>query len=153
MKKIIDFKKIDSCGIGRKINKVTIEIELQERENKKILSICGNVWNIRNTDIICSGQCLDELQPFFKNNKLFKEVYRLWKLYHLNNMHAGTRKQEKFLKKHGVENWTTNYEDICEFLNINNLLYDDGVKFGTVWHYWDIPKRDLEKIYKILGEA
>ena len=151
MKKVIEFGKIDIYGIGRKINPVTIKVELREEESDEpVFSVCGDVWNCKKTDIVMGGQCLDELVPFLKNNKLFMEIYRLWKLYHLNDLHTGTKKQEEFLNKNNVKNWANDYENTCEFLNKNNLLYDKGVKFGTTWHYWAIPKKDLEKIKRII---
>ena len=147
--KIIEFGKIDFLGCGKKINLVTLEVELRG-EKKPTLSVCGNVWNAKKTDIIIGGQCLDELLQYFKNNILFMEIYRLWKDYHLNDLHAGTKKQENFLIKNNVKNWANNYEETCEFLSKNNLLYDKGVKFGEKWHYWAIPKKDLKKIEKII---
>lgn len=149
MNKIIEFSKIDFEGIGRKINPVTLEINLKGEE-EPVFTVSADVWNSKKTDILMGGQCLDELVPYFKNNKLFMEIYRLWDLYHLNDMHAGTKKQENFLKKHNIKNWASNYNETCEFLNKNNMLYDNGVEFGTVWHYWAIPKKDLEKIKKII---
>lgn len=149
MQRIIEFGKIDYNGIGRRINLVTLEINLKGEE-KPVFTVCANVWNSKKTDILMGGQCLDELLPYFKNNKLFKEIYRLWDLYHLNNLHAGTKKQEEFLKKYCIKDWANKYEETCDFLNKNNMLYDNGVKFGTTWHYWDIPKKDLEKIKKII---
>lgn len=149
MKKIIEFGKIDFNGTGKKINLVTLEINLK-KEKHPIFTVSADVWDSEKTDILMGGQCLDELIPYFKNNRLFMEIYRLWDLYHLNDMHAGTKKQENFLKKHNVKNWASNYDETCEFLSKNNMLYDNGVKFGTVWHYWAIPKKDLEKIKKII---
>lgn len=151
MKKTIEFGKIDFNGRGRKINLVTLEINL-EGEKKPVFSVSADVWNSKKTDILMGGQCLDDLLPYFKNNKLFIEIYRLWSLYHLNDLHAGTKKQEIFLKKHYIKNWAGEYEKTCEFLKENNMLYDNGVKFGETWHYWDIPQKDLEKIKKIMEE-
>lgn len=35
----------------------------------------------------CGGQCLDEINEYFSDNPKFQKIYRLWKLYHLNDMH------------------------------------------------------------------
>ena len=87
MKKIFDFGKIDYTGTGRKSYLVTVEMEYKEKNNgEKVLSICGNIWNTRKTDIVAGGQCLDTIARYIKS-PLFKEIYRLWKLYHLNDMH------------------------------------------------------------------
>lgn len=149
MKKIIEFGKIDFNGIGRKINLVTVELNLKGEE-KPAFTVSANVWNSKKTDILMGGQCLDDLLPYFENNKLFVEIYRLWKLYHLNDLHTGTKKQEDFLINHHVKNWASEYDKTCKFLSKNNMLYDKGVKFGTTWHYWDIPKKDLQEIKKII---
>lgn len=149
MKKIISLGKIDFYGIKRKINLVTLEIELKEKDNKKILSICGNVWNNKKTDIIYNGQCLDDLFPFYKNNKLFQKIYRLWKLYHLNDMHAGTPKQEKFLNDN-IQKHNWDYKKCCNLLKRHGLLHDNGYEYGTNWLYEAIPENDLKLIYEII---
>lgn len=79
----------------RRVNLPTIEMELKYENNhtsKPCLSICGELWNATHTDIIMGGQCLDYLNEFssLRCNPLFKRLYRLWSLYHLNFPHAGT---------------------------------------------------------------
>lgn len=86
MKKIFDFGKIDFCGRGRKCNAVTVEMEYREDGDKKRFSVSANVWNMHHTDIVAGGQCLDSIAPFIHNRR-FSEILRLWKLYHLNDMH------------------------------------------------------------------
>ena len=149
MKKIIKLGKIDYEKTGDK-NMVDILIELRGEAGHEVLSICGNIWNSKHSDIICGGQCLDEIKCYFRNNRTFKEVYRLWKLYHLNDLHAGTKKQEEFLHNNNIKNWANNYKEVCKILEKNNLLYDDGVKFGSTWHYWAIPEIDLMKIKELI---
>lgn len=87
MKKTFDFGKIDFEGKG-KTNLVTVEMEYKDKgDGKKALSICGNIWNRRKTDIVCGGQCLDTIAEYI-SDPVFAEIYRLWKLYHSNDMHA-----------------------------------------------------------------
>ena len=146
MEKVFDFGKIAYDG-NRKINKVTIKIELKGDE-KPVLSICGNIWNSRGTDIVCGGQCLDDLLPYFRNNTKFTEIYRLWKLYHLNDMHAGTEVQEELLKKYN----TYEYGKACKLLKKHNLYEDKGYRYGSAWLYRPIPENDLKKIIEIIEE-
>ena len=150
MKRIIKLGKIDFNGCGRKINMVDIEINLKEDKN---LSICGNIWNSKKTDILTGGQCCEEINKYFRNNKTFKKIYRLWKLYHLNDMHAGTIKQETFLNENGIKNWASNYEKVCKILEENGLLYDNGIKFGATWQYWEIPGNDLQEIKNLIEKG
>ena len=92
----IDFGEIDFNGSGRRNNRVTVEIEYKEiAEGKKEFTASANVWNARETDIVAGGQCLDELEPYFRNNPLYMEILRLWRLYHLNAMHPECEHQAK----------------------------------------------------------
>lgn len=88
MKKTFDFGKIDFEGRGRKCNAVTVDMEYKEDGDKKRFSVSASVWNAFHSDIVAGGQCLDSLQPYFKLSPTFTEIFRLWKLYHLNDMHA-----------------------------------------------------------------
>lgn len=115
MKRTIEFGKIDYMGRGRKDCLVTVEIEIRQRGGEKTftinpatkervytgkttpiyneLSICGNIWNHRHTDIYCGGQCLDTIAEYI-HTPLFQELYKYWKLYHLNGMHPECEHQE-----------------------------------------------------------
>ena len=65
IRRIIELGKIDYLGIGRKENLVTVEVELEEREEGKVeFSCCGNIWNRIKSDILCGGQCLDEIKEY-----------------------------------------------------------------------------------------
>lgn len=135
----------------RKINTPEIEMTLKEENGKSVLSICGSIWNSKHTDIIAGGQCLDTMYKYLKHDKLFKEIYRLWKLYHLNGLHAGTIKQEQALddaEKAGVR--LLDYNDSCKYLESIGLLEDDGYKYGTKWLYRAIPEDDLTIIKNLL---
>lgn len=100
----INFGKIDFNGIGRKINSVDLEIELRDVDtDKPEFSVCGNVWNSRHTDLETGGQCIDSIDKFFKNDRLYNLIENLWKKYHLNCMHAGTVEQEKCLEDFASE--------------------------------------------------
>jgi len=83
--KEISFGKIDYYRSGRCINEITLSIRIRYSD-KKELSICGNIWNGNHTDVVSSGQCLDEIYEYrneLKNAELFDELYFYWKKYHL----------------------------------------------------------------------
>ena len=86
MKRVFNFGKIDYYHTGRKTNLVEVEMSYTEKDDKKIFSVSGKIWNSRKTDIVCGGQCLDEIAEYIKT-PLFKTIHRLWKQYHLNDMH------------------------------------------------------------------
>ena len=91
MRKDISFGKVDYNKSGRKNCEVCIEVELKELYNgEKVFSICGEIRNPRRTDIYFGGQWLGTLKKYIGDNKLFNELYPLWKKYHLNGLNAGT---------------------------------------------------------------
>ena len=148
MKKILDFGKIDYNGSGRKNCKVTIEVNLKEKEKGLCLSICGNIWNPRETDIYCGGQCYDTIAEFFPHNKKVKRIIEVWKKYHLNDMKAGTPKQEAFIEQWRKENNVTGwaYEEICEALKAAGIYEDNEYKYGSSWLFEEIPVNIIEEI-------
>lgn len=107
-KTILDFGKVDAEMRGEKRNRVTVEIELRGtgqpgtgglgygRTPKDLeLSICGNVWNARGSDIIQGGQCYDELLEIVPT-PLMHEIVGIWKRWHLNGMNAGCEHQREW---------------------------------------------------------
>ena len=113
MKKIINLGEIDYEGKGKKQNLVTIDFEYKEKkEGQKVLSISGNIWNKNKSDILAGGQMLDDLVEYFFNTSTgFKDVHRLWKLYHLNDMHPECKHQ----KNNGWEELASEKVDIYTF--------------------------------------
>ena len=100
----IDLPKVDGYGNGR--NSCAAQVSAEWRLNVKYIggnpslywefSACGDIWNTRHTDMISGGQCLDELNRNAAVRAVpeFREVYDLWKKYHLNGMTAGSPAQE-----------------------------------------------------------
>jgi len=154
MKKTFDFGKIDWYGRGRKVNAVTVDVELKDSGKGPEFSACASVWNGRRTDIVACGQILDELSKYkyLGGNELFRKIRRLWTRHHMNDMHAGTPEQEKYLAEHRT--WRGDYKKDCECLEKAGLLTVqlDGkpYKYGTAWLYRPIPEQDLEEIRKLV---
>ena len=155
MKKTFDFGKIDFYGRGRKTNLVTVTVELRDTDKGAQLSVCGDIWNNLKTDIVCGGQCLDEIKQYIKS-PLFLEIYNFWKLYHLNGMHAGTKEQEK-----AIEEWKSNgnkydYMAVCEYLKSIDLyeVENSGQPYiyGHGWLFEEIPESDLQRIKELIQE-
>lgn len=136
MKKTITLK-------GKYTVKVHLELET-EYDNKPIFSCWAECYRLG-----MHGQCLDAINPYMKNNTLWKIVYRLWKEHHLNHMHAGTKKQEQKLED-VFGDLLVNYEDKCNCLSEYGLLEDDGHKYGHDWLLWEIPADDLAIIRAIM---
>lgn len=105
-KNTLDFGKVDAEMRGEKRNQVTVKIELRGtlpagqfelNSYRKLpedleLSITGDVWNSRHSDIIMGGQCYDELLELVPD-PLMHEIVGVWKRWHLNGMNAGCEHQ------------------------------------------------------------
>lgn len=94
MERIFNFGKIDYHGTGIAANAVVITASYVEKEpGRKVFRASGEIYNNRRSDIICGGQCLDEIAEYI-THPVFQELHRLWKLYHLNDMHPECEHQE-----------------------------------------------------------
>ena len=150
MEKKFKFGLIDFEEKGVKDCEVVVTIELKESEGKSVFTASGDIWQPDHTDILCGGQCLDTIAEYIKDPK-FNEIYRLWKLYHLNDMHAGTPKQEAAVADWVAKGNRYDYYTVCNYLELIDLLVDDGYKYGTSWLYEAIPDDDLNKIKELLS--
>lgn len=151
LRKTFKFGKIAYTS-KRKINAVEVEIRLHDTKAGPVFSAVGAIWNGTHTDWACGGQCLDEIAKYIRFNKTFKEIRRLWKLYHLNDMRVGTPKQEAYLKEIGLSSYGSQFSECCEALKKVGLYEDGGMEFGLAWNYVAIPEEDLAKIRTLLAE-
>lgn len=157
----LDFGKIDYYHTGRKINAVCIDVSLILQSDSKIrFSVSGAIYNQTKTDCLTAGQMLDnaELDELAKKHKSFAVIRKLWQKYHLNDMNAGTIKQEQalanaykngLLSKNGFD-----CDENCEYLKSINLYEDfhEGklYRYGSIWFYRKIPDEALKQIHLIL---
>ena len=155
-----EFGKIDFYGTGRKINAVTVEVTLYQKDEGLVFTASGEVWNNIHTDIVCGGQCLEELREFLYGNNLFMDIYYLWKNYHLNDMHAGTREQEAFLDGYlsgaKKQRYEVDYTERCNILKAHNMytvahpVTGQPYSYGHDWIFYEIPKKDIDRILDIM---
>ncbi len=139
--KTFTFGKIAYNGQKVKTNLVELEMKLKPARNgKPVFSVSGDVWNASHSDILCGGQCVDDIYRDFasqiKNPSLYLEIMQLWEKWHLNDMHAECKHQEA--KK---QTWATNPSIKCKTC---------GWILGHGWDYRAIEHRDLMRIMAIL---
>lgn len=171
VKKTIQLGKIAYWG-NRKINAVDVEIEVRECGGEPTyrgglfcgytptyteLSICGNIWNARHTDIVCGGQCIDEIAKYIHSPKV-QAIQAMWKKYHLNGMNAGTIEQEAAIKKHFAETGERyDYTKACDYLksigmyeveytgkSVGKIFDHEMYKYGHAWLVRDLPEFVIE---------
>lgn len=163
MKRTITFKNVTMQGSDKNLH-VDIAMELKEQNEKTTFScsaILRKPW--QTTNFIMGGQCLDTIKEItsLKDDPLFNNIFDMWKKYHLNDMHAGTPKQEAAIKKARQDGTLQSYDyDVVKsYLKSINLYYDESYEhngkayaYGTGWLYEEIPPNDLEKIKKLMSQ-
>lgn len=137
------------------VSKIVLEFGLDEKGR---FTASGYVYN--KGQMIYGGQCIDVIEGLAQSGKIEKpddcaliyKVVQWWKLYHLNDMHAGTPEQEKALLSVGLKDFANKYKECCDYLEKIGLLVVRGHKFGCAWLKQEIPdeiKKDmLETIEK-----
>ena len=88
MRKVYSFGKVAYNG-KRKINEVTLEIELRDWNGYPEFAASAKVWNNIHTDIVAGGQMIDDLFNRFavlRLSVLYKTIMQLWEKYHLHNI-------------------------------------------------------------------
>lgn len=75
-------------------------------------------------------------------------IQKIWKRWHLNDLRAGTPRQEAFVRKWEVNN-TYDYKRVCEALTKANLLVDHGYKYGTSWLKEDVPMGVIKYLFSL----
>jgi hypothetical protein len=105
------------------------------------------------------GQCIDHAAELIKN-PILDEINELWKLYHLNDMHPGTREQEAALDEGVAKGLLPGrnadyYTQHCDYLKSVGLYEVDyggaPYKYGHGWLLWTIPDEDIQKIQILFG--
>lgn len=150
MEKTFNFGKIDYKGVGKRNNSIVLQVEYKKnRSGKMVFSASCEVLNSRGNIIAC-GQMLDDENVITKvENPLYKEIVDLWHKYHLNDLHFGTKKQERALKQANLIEKT--YLTQCDYLKSIGLYEDKGYKYGTDWIYYKIPKKDEKRILALFN--
>ena len=138
LKKAIDLGLADfGLWYGRR----TRAIVYMKLDDKNVLHVWADIRGVGY------GQAIDEIAKAYKGNPLAEKICYWWRKYHLNDKHAGTKRQEdllKYCKSHG-------YKEQCDFLEKHSMLFDNGYKYGSAWLKEEIPANDLQDIKDFLA--
>ena len=171
MKRTISFGKCDYWGKGRKVNEMTVDIELREQSNGSGLEFSATyaIWNGHHTDLICGGCSVEDLKKFIPNNQLLNEICDIASKWHLNGLHSGTHKQEesvnKYFKRIGKP---YDYDLAVKHLKKVGLLVDklddgeilncetekakkDAYTYGCGWITYTLPDKVVERVKEIIN--
>ena len=198
-RKVFELGKVALGNPNRKSNMMQLDVSLRKRsreDGEKTIdlketpaiwyefSASGGFWNNIHSDYIQCGQCLDTMIQFQRditpeNRAILKKVFGWWKLYHLNDMNAGSRNQIKAVKDFretlpkDKQNIWNGDDMITNHLKKIGLYYDtskltkserlaskmrmqltgksDGYKYGSAWLVELIPDDVLADMKKLVG--
>ena len=131
---------------------IIVDMYLKYKDKGQIVFSC--VGEIR---LEAWGQCEDDINKYLAWDSKWDLIYRLWKEYHLNDIHAWTPKQENLLRM-GRLAWVdlSNYDKELDFLREYYVECDEldwePYKYGTKLLYRPIPEMDLWKILSLMLE-
>ena len=76
------------------------------------------------------------------------KIQSIWNRWHLNDMRAGTPKQEDFIREWKLSN-KYSYDKACEALAEADLLYDNGYKYGSSWLKEELPTDIIKYLFSL----
>jgi hypothetical protein len=127
-------------------------IDGKEYKNPLRLGISGGIWNSTHSDITTGGQIQDTLREQFEKGNIkvngisdeeFRELLDVWDRWHLNDLHAGTEKQESIINEHindsKYAHLDKTYDRKVQILKDNNTYIDNGYQWGSAWLYEPLP--------------
>jgi hypothetical protein len=162
-------------GKTNKGNKVEVTIRLENKEtvfphkdvnlkevlSGNVLSITGGIWNKRKSDYTCCGQIHETLEEMYNNKELklsikeetFLWLLKTWKVWHLNDLHAGTSNQDEVLAKVKYPGYPMeHYTWALGVLEQAGLKTDRGYAYGAAWLFQEIPSSVIKKIGEFIAE-
>jgi len=148
MEKQFNFKLVEKDGILRKTLKVNVELGGDDTDQPRF-SASGSIPRVT------AGQILDRVTDHYnflnkKDGEKFNVIRSLWEKYHLNDMNAGTLKQEEALIVEFGNTHANDFMTHCEYLKSIGLYEDEGYKYGSGWLYRAIPEDDLNVIKALI---
>lgn len=99
---------------------------------------------------VCEHLTKDNPAPGFTRKTCFR-LKQAWERWHLNDMRAGTPKQEELVRKWRLTAEDKGYTAACKMLEENDLLIDDGYRYGTAWLKEEVPLDVLEWLFTLPG--
>jgi hypothetical protein len=118
-------------------------------------SASGGIWNTSSgsrRDYVTCGQILKELLSLFPEDQLLQRIVGVWEKWHLNDLKAGSPRQEEFLSTKNAPKGD-HYEWAIQELTDAGLnpdseyLYQDSpYKYGSAWLKAELPSSVIAEI-------
>ena len=122
----------------------------------------GRRLSIQGSGRGCIGQISGELRKLIDDKPCIlrfsvADVVKLcdiWDRWHLNDLRAGTQRQEDALRKYYETNpQKHSYDEACEYLSGVGLLVDNGYKYGSSWLTEEVPQDVIRWLFSLPGDG
>jgi hypothetical protein len=155
MKKVIN--PIMKKTYGGRSYRVHIKIELNDGKlsisgvegalpSGNCLGSCGQIdMHLRTENRHANGW---KYMPGWTPSKMTK-LLEIWDRWHLNDMKAGTSKQEAFIRDWKAAGNKYDYTAVCKALEEAGLLVDGEYKYGTKWLKEEVPQEVIEWLFSL----
>lgn len=148
----------------------TVRVFIEIKWDGKRLSISGVEGPYRNGDAFGSSGQIRLNNPNYEavEGVDLAAIDKIWERWHLNDMRAGSPRQELFIRGLEAAGWEhpydpekSWYEAACEKLEEAGLLYDeeylvenkDGekvpYKYGTAWLFEEVPHDLVKTLFEL----
>ena len=140
--------KTDYDGKGRASNECEVTWSV---ENGRF-SMSAGIWQANKRDLLACGQMVDEVAKLFPNDSKLQRMCAIWERWHLNDMKAGSKVQEDYLRAHPIppEDYAypkSHHTVACQVLADAGLNPDpDGYSYGHAWKTEDLPAEVIAEI-------
>lgn len=126
-------------------------------------SASGGIWMASKKDYLTCGQCLETIFEFFPNDKILQEIVSIWRLWHLNDMTAGSPRQEALLQSARRRDIPSDLQSNANHYDwAKQVLKDAGMDpdmeffpndkpyvYGSAWLTREIPEDVVARIHAI----
>lgn len=126
------------CKINYTDGKLSISGVVSPTKGGNARGSCGQMYDeiVENLDAIKYAEGWSKLKAF--------QFVETWKEWHLNDMKAGSPKQEEFVKEWKRNGNKYDYTAVCDALQRAGLLEDNGYTYGTKWLTVEVPTEVLQ---------
>lgn len=126
------------------------------------IALCGKRLSLMGNYYQCSGQISGELRKLVDTEPALlkfrvedaRKLCDVWDRWHLNDMRAGTKKQEDAIREwRKTKRGSYKYDDACKYLSKIGLLVDNGYRYGTSWLTEEVPQDVLKWLFSLPGDG
>lgn len=114
----------------------------------RIVSLTGDIYTKHASHPHSLGQIDEDLNPQdFEDHATMRRILSIWTEWHLNDMQAATKRQQKAFEKSRAKD----YESRVAFLKKKKMYDDRGYKYGTDWLLKKVPAKVVNEIMEIFS--